>query len=266
MKPLSIMRNNINNNKLDIEDLAHRMQIDIKEIKKFDYSTFLSHIKRLDYTLPESFIRKIFDELKQKDNITGKEFIESKNFLDIINYVRPPEKYKSFTKNYIDAIRSKTTYESLKTQFEKFDRDSLGNMTKLEYVKSMTPIFPEFNDDDHMRFVRIMDILDKNNKVIYPELLNIIFYCNVNKMNDQFTKICEFFLEKLSTECENNIEKLMYLIESGSTKKKSLNLHKPLTINQVENYLIKSNMLIEKKVIQKLDLDLDGLISYDEFF
>jgi len=75
-----------------------------------------------------------------------------------------------------------------------------------------------------MRFVRIMEVLDKNDKVVYPEILNIIFYCNINKMNDQFTKICEFLIDKLDNECENSVEKLMYLIGTGSTKKKSLNL------------------------------------------
>ena len=266
IKPLSIMKNIIHNNKLDIEDLAHRMKIDTEEIKNYDYSTFLEHVKRIDHTLPESFIRKIFNELKKKDNITGKEFIESKRFLDEINYVKPPEKYKSFTKNYIDTVRKKIPYEYLKSQFEKYDEGSLGNMTKLEYVKAMSRIFPEFNDDDHMRFIRIMEVLDKNNKVMYPEVLNIIYYCNINKMNDPFTKICEFLIEKLNKECENNIEKLMYLIETGSTKKKSLDQHIPLTITQVENFFIKSNFSIDKKVIQLLDLDSDGLISYDDLY
>ena len=266
LKPLNIMRNIIHNNKLDIEDLAHRMKIDVSEIKKFDYETFLNHVKRLDYTLPESFIKKIFDELKQEDKITGKEFVESKKFLDEINYVRPPEKYQSFTKKYIDTVKDKTSYEDLKSQFEKYDRDSLGTMTKLEFVKAMSKNFPEFNDDDHMRFIRIIEVVDRNNRVIYPELLNIIFYCNVNKKNDQFTKICEFLIEKLNNECDNNIEKLMYLIETGSPKKKSLNLHKPLTFSQFNNFLIKSNLYIEKKVMQKMDLDSDGLISYDDLY
>ena len=85
-------------------------------------------------------------------------------------------------------------------------------------------------------------------------------------MKDQLTKICEFLIEKLDNECENNVKKLMYLIETGSVKNKSLNIPKPLTINQIENYLIKSNLPIEKKVIQTLDLDSDGLISYDDLY
>jgi Ca2+-binding EF-hand superfamily protein len=80
IKPLNIMKNIIHNNKLDIEDLAHRMKIDIEEIKNFDYPEFLEHVKRLDYTLPESFIRKIFDELKQKDKKPEKNLFNQKNF------------------------------------------------------------------------------------------------------------------------------------------------------------------------------------------
>ena len=267
IKPLTMLKNIIHNNKLDIEDLAHRMQMSVNEIKKFDFSTFLKHVQKLDYTLPESFIRKIFNELKEKDNTSGREYIESKKFLDEINYVQPPEKYKSFTQKYVNIVRVKTTYQYLKKQFEKYDNGSLGNMTKLEYVTAMSRIFPELNDDDHMRFIRIMDVLDKNNKVMYPEILNIIFYGNANKMSDHFTKICEFLLEKLNNECENNVEKLMYLIESGQIKKTlSLNKHKPLTVNQIENFLIKSNIPIDKKVIMQLDLDSDGLISYEDLY
>ena len=79
---------------------------------------------------------------------------------------------KIFYRNKIDDNEEKI--------LKKFDQGSSGTMTKLEYVTSMSKLFPEFNDDDHMRFIRIMELLDKNNKVIYPELLNIIFYSNVH--------------------------------------------------------------------------------------
>ena len=267
IKPLTTMKNSINKNKLDIEDLAHRMKIDMEELKELDYQTFLRNLKKIDFTLPESFIKSIFDELKQKDKKSGKEYVESKKFLDEINYIKPPQKYQLFTQKYINTVRNKTTYEDLKEQFEKYDRDSLGRMTKLEFVTAMSHFFPEFNDDDHMRFVRIMEVIDKDNKIIYPELLNFIFYYNVNKMNDHFTKICEFLLKKLREECDNDVEKLMYLIETGLYKKaKSLYKPKPLTFKQIENFLNKSNIQIEKKVIMQLDLDSDGLFSYEDLY
>ena len=268
IKPLTILKNIIHNNKLDIEDLAHRMGIDTPPLgaeKKIDYQNFLKHMKKLDYILPETFIRDIFNELKEKD-MNG-EYISSKKFLDVINYIQPPNKYKSFTKNYIDAVRARTTYEDLKKRFEIFDQDSLGTMTKLEYVKSMSKIFPEFSDDDHMRFIRIMDLLDlSTNKVIYPELLNLIFYSNEKKKNDNFTKVCEYLLDKLKNECDNDIEKLMCLIEDGKIKKTRLDQHKPLSIENFLNFFKRENITIDKKVIHKLDLDSDGLISYDDLY
>ena len=276
LKPLTILKNIIHNNQLDIEDLAHRMEISIDEIKKIDYPSFFQHMKKLDYFLPEVFIKKIFDELKQEEKKPGigdiskqKKFayISSKKFLDEINYIRPPEKYKSFTKTYINTVKAKTTYEELKKILEKFDQDSSGTMTKLEYVRSISKLFPEFNDDEHMRFLRIMELVDKNNRVIYPELLNVIFYANINKKNDQFTIICEFLLEKLRKECENDIEKLMYLIEDKhEVRIPSLKQHEPLTIEQFEKFLKKEKIKLDRKVIQKLDIDSDGLISYSDLY
>jgi Ca2+-binding EF-hand superfamily protein len=64
IKPLTILKNIIHNNKLDIEDLAHRMGMEVDEIKKIDYPTFVKHLKKLDYILPESFIHKIFKQRK----------------------------------------------------------------------------------------------------------------------------------------------------------------------------------------------------------
>ena len=265
IKPLTILKNIIHNNKLDIEDLAHHMGMNIDEIKKIDYPSFVKHMKKLDYILPESFIKKIFDELKQTEK--KNEYISSKKFLDEINYIKPPDKYKSFTKNYIDTVKAKTTYEELKKTLEKFDQGSLGTMTKLEYVQSISKLLPEFNDDDHMRFIRIMDLLDSNNKVIYPELLNTIFYANINKKNDQFTILSEFLLEKLKNECQNDIQRLMFLIENNpKVKISSLNQHKPLTIEEVSDFFKRENINIEKKVIQKLDIDSDGVISYDDLY
>ena len=54
----------IYSNKLDIEDLAHRMKLDINNLQNLDYNTFSQKLKRLDYTIPEQFIMKIFHLLQ----------------------------------------------------------------------------------------------------------------------------------------------------------------------------------------------------------
>ena len=276
LKPLTTIKTIIHNNKLDIEDLAHKMGISADEVKKIEYPQFFKSLKKLDYTLPEVYIQNIFDELKQteeKPNLSEKsklwqtEYVSSKKFLDEINYAKSSDKHKIFSKNYIDIVRSKTTYEELKIIFEIFDQGSSGVMTKIEYAKSMSKLFPEFNDEDHMRFVRINDLFDKSNKVIYPELLNIIFYENMNKKNDHFTIICEFLLGKLKNQCQNDVERLMYLIEDNPKARiTSLRQHEPLTFEQLEKFLKKNKLTLDKKVIQKLDIDSDGLISYNDLY
>jgi len=75
LKPLTTLKDLININKLDIEDLAHRMKIDMNEIEKMDYSSFAQKIKRIDYTLPDEFIIKLFRaliDLKEKGNTLSK--------------------------------------------------------------------------------------------------------------------------------------------------------------------------------------------------
>ena len=40
------MKNLVHNNKLDIENLAHHMGINIDQIKKIDYPSFVKHMKK----------------------------------------------------------------------------------------------------------------------------------------------------------------------------------------------------------------------------
>ena len=280
-KPLTQIKDIIYSNKLDIEDLAHRMKLDINNLQNLDYNTFSQKLKRLDYTIPEQFIMKIFLELcdmkeksnnkkspsKSKDINTFKTNIDSKFFTDQINYVKPVENYKSFTQTYLDKIKSKISYEDLKKRFEKFDDDSLGTLTKFQYVSSVSDILPEFTDEDHMRFMRISNLFDKTGHILYPELLNIIYYFNKSKLNDPFTLLCQTLVEKLEQRCNNDVEVLMYLIDTGIAKKKiSLNVHKPLTCYQIKKFLYDLNLKIDipLKIIQKLDIDADGLISFND--
>ena len=111
---------------------------------------------------------ELFEELtKQKiKDEKNKKYITSKEILDEINYIKPLENYNSFIKNYSTIVRNKITHEELKSQFEKFDTDFLGTLTKLEFVKAVTPLFPEFTDQDHLLFLRVTNMLDKDGNVL----------------------------------------------------------------------------------------------------
>ena len=184
LKPLTDLQNIVNDNKLDIEDLAHHMNIPISEILEYDFETFKQKLKTLNYTYPDVYIKSVFNDIKNKNKVN------SKKFLDEINYVKPPENYKSFTHNYMNLVKQRITFDKFKEIFEKLDNDGLGTLSKIDYVKAISKILPEFNDEDHMRFLRITNMFNKQGEVKYPELLNLIFFYNNDKLNDKFMKLC----------------------------------------------------------------------------
>ena len=266
LKPLTQIQCIINDDKLDIEDLAHHMNVPISELVDYDFETFKEKIKKLNYTYPDVFIKSIFDDIKKLNVNKNQNTANSKKFLDEINYVKPPENYKSFIQNYMNVVRSKINHDDYKSLLEKFDKDGLGTLSKLIYVKAIATLLPEFKDEDHMRFLRITNMFDKAGDVKYPDMLNLIFFYNKEKLSDSFTKLCQVLSNLLINECKNDVESLMYLIERGSTKKtNSLIIHKPLTFEQVKNFLNKINFNdIPDYIIQKLDIDSDGMISFDD--
>ena len=265
LRPLTNIKNIIKENKLDIEDLAHRMKIPISELMNYDYENFKKKIKLLDYTFPEEMILKTYNELISKKIGNENKEINSKKFLNEINY---DKNYNSFTQNYMDTIRKKISHDNLKNKFEKLDKDFLGTLTKLEYVLAVSNILPEFNDQDHMMFLRVTDMFDSNENVKYTELLNLIYYYSKEKLNDPFSNLCLILSNLLSNKCDNDIEKLMYLIDTGIAKKKNtLIVHKPLTIKQISNFLKnipEKKINIPEMIIQKLDIDADGLVSFED--
>ena len=267
LKPLTQIQCIINEDKLDIEDLAHHMNIPITELMEYDFETFKEKIKRLNYTYPDVFIKSIFDDMKKLNTKENKrpKTANSKIFLDSINYVKPPENYKSFINNYMSVVRSKINHDDFKSLLERFDKDGLGTLSKLIFVKAIANLLPEFKDEDHMRFLRITNMFDKYGDVKYPDMLNLIFFYNQEKLSDNFTKLCQILSNLLINECKNDVESLMYLIERGNTKKtNSLVVHKPLTFDQIKKFTDKMNTNIPDYIIQKLDIDSDGMISFDD--
>ena len=265
-KPLTVFKDIIYNNKLDIEDLAHRMNMDLNEIKQLNYEEFRDKIKKIDYTLAETFIQSIFDELKKE----GKN-VEQKKFLKEINYIKDDfyekNNNKYFSEMYREAIIKKIKYEELKRLFEKRDETSIGLLTKADYVSVISKIVPEYNDDDHLVYIRITDALDKNtSKVIYLKILNSIFFYIPEKQNDEFIKLCQILSQVLMKECNNDLEILFNYISKGIIKKPYfISSIKPLTLNQISKFLKeKYNQNISEKAILKLDVDSDGLISYED--
>ena len=266
LKPLTQIQEIILNNKLDIEDLAHHMNLkqSNSDQENMDYKTFRNKIKSLNYTYPDSFIKNLFTDLSSDRK--GKNLsVNSKKFLDEINYVKPAENYKSFIQNYMDKIRQRTTHDDLKSIFEKYDKNNTGTLTKIDYIYVINKILNEYEDIDHMRFIRVTDMFDKFGNIKYPEVLDLIFFYNKDKLSDQFSHLLLLLSNIIKNECDNDIERLLYLISKGTTKKAtSLVIHRPITLEEIRNFLKKINNPIDDKVILKLDIDADGVISLED--
>ena len=273
MKPLTIFKNIIYDNKLDIEDIAHKMNMSIDEIKMLNYDEFKNRIKKVDNTVSDTFIKSIFDQLKIGSN-NNNNLLEQKNFLKEINYKKDDyyikNQNKYFTQKYRESIIKKISYEELKKIFEKRDGPSYGVLSKIDYISAISKVVPEFSDDEHMIYVRVNDAFDKNGQnIVYTKILNSIFFLTPEKQNDEFIKLCQILTQFLTNDCGNDIEKLMIYINyisKGINKKPSL-LSKiiPLTLEQISKFLKeKYKIKISDKVILKLDVDSDGLISYED--
>ena len=266
LKPLSTIQDIILKNKLDIEDLAHHMSLNNQDAEKenMDYNTFRKKIKTLNYTYPDSFIKNLFKDLTS-DNKSNKPTVNSKNFLDEINYVKPIDNYKSFIQNYMDDIRQKTNLDELKSKFEKFDKNNTGTVNKENYIYIINHYLNQYEDIDHMRFIRIINMFDKSGDIKYPDVLDLIFFYNKEKLADQFAHLCLLLSNILKNECGNDVERLLYLISKGTTKKAStLTVHRPITLEEIKKFLIKINKPIDDKIILKLDIDADGQISFED--
>ena len=268
LKPLTQIKEIIDENKLGIEDLAHYMKINMSDIENYDYETFKQKIRLLSYTYPDDYIKKLYQDLiaKTSDKQNKKtNLLNSKEFLNEINYLKPTEDNKSFVQNYLDLVRERTTFDKLKSVFERYDSESIGTVTRLNYILSLSNILPEYSDEDHIKFIRLTNMFKNYENIKYPEILDLIFFDNKEKSNEPFTKLCLFLINKLKNECNDDVECLMYLITDNTPK--ILNtaiIHKPLTIEQMINFLNKNDLIIQNKIINKLDIDADGLISIDD--
>jgi Ca2+-binding EF-hand superfamily protein len=122
-----------------------------------------------------------------------------------------------------------------------------------------------------MKFLRVSNLL-QNNKVKYPEFLDFIYH---NPKADQFTEIIEI-LKNLYEESNCEIEAFMakitgedYIRTIGKVSNLNLNSKntRSISISQMFDYLKKHYPEIKnlnKNIVCKLDLDLDGKISIED--
>ena len=253
-EPLFRVLDILRKNELEIEDIMFRMQLDMKRNEQMDFFKFKAKMRYLDNSLDHHFIHSLFLKLKNSNDMVESKAIErefnvfkKESFRDLNT--------ESFRKNFIAFIKNCTNFYTLKQNFEAIDSYGNGLLGKVDFcnVINKTTKNEDFRDEDIMKFIRITALFN-DDKVKYPEFLDLIFFDN---KSDGFSEMINI-LEKELAKAKGDIKVLITTINSAK-------FPEHIDINIMYNFL-KNKMegKINKNTVCKLDLDQDGKISKDD--
>lgn len=262
LHPLYQIQNTIRRNRLDIDDIAFRLELDKNYNQILNFTQFEEKMKKLDYTFSYYFMKELFNEINKNNDS------KTINSLDILNAfdVFHQEKFRelnngSFKENFISNLKLVTDYETLRKNFEDIDSYSNGRLTKADFCSVIQKFSNEFKDEDIMRFTRISKLIDKNNLVMYPEFLLLCFY---DSSNDTFNNCIEAIKKFVNGECKGDL-KIFFQKLNHMEKKSYYDIKTTITIQQLydffKNYDIKG---LNNNVVCKFDLDSDGIVSIED--
>ena len=276
--PLSKVQAIIKSRNIDIEDIAHRMDINIATTayaqgEKYNYATFKHKIRKFDNTLSNECIQSMFNSLKQNVNDN---YIYAHVLLDALNVFKsehirnvsegkPSTYVNSFKEHYMNSVRSVISYAQIKKKFEDADFVSCGKLSPADYARVLRQTLPQFSDDDHTKFTRITNTCDSNKYLNYNEWLNLIYYYNGGNCNDAFMAIVNAMSNELKLRFNNNVDKMAEHIARTHTHAHTVKPQTTITYDNMKQYIINElhidNNAIERKTITKFDVDADGVIS-----
>ena len=263
--PLYQVQNTIRQNRLDIDDIAFRLEIDKNVNRKLNFTQFEEKMKKLDYTFSYYFMRELFDEINIQNGNKNSEIIYTNDIINSFD-VFHQEKFRelnngSFKENFISNIKDVTDYSTLRKNFEDIDSLSNGCLTKSEFCSVIQKFSTEFKDEDIMRFTRISNLIDENNLVKYPEFLLLCFY---DSSNDAFNNCIECIKSYITNECKNDL-KIFFQKLNHMEKRSYYDIKTTITIKQLHDFFSSYKIKgLNDNIVCKFDLDSDGLISYED--
>ena len=263
--PLYQVQNTIRRNRLDIDDIAFRLDIDKNTNKKLNFTQFEEKMKKLDYTFSYYFMKELFNEINTKSGNQNSEYIFTNDIINSFD-VFHQEKFRdlnngSFKENFISNIKSVTDYATLRKNFEDIDSLSNGRLTKAEFCSVIQKFSTDFKDEDIMRFTRISQLIDEHNLVKYPDFLLLCFY---DSSNDTFNNCIECIKSYIINECKNDL-KIFFQKLNHMEKHSYYDIKTTITIKQLHEFFDKYKIKgLNNNVVCKFDLDSDGIISYED--
>ena len=263
--PLYQVQNTIRRNRLDIDDIAFRLEIDKNVNKKLNFIQFEEKMKKIDYTFSYYFMKELFNEINLHNGNKNADCIYTNDILNSFD-VFHQEKFRelnngSFKSNFISNIKTVTDYSTLRKNFEDIDSLSNGRLTKSEFCSVIQKFSSEFKDEDIMRFTRISNLIDENNLVKYPDFLLLCFY---DSSNDTFNNCIECIKAFVNKECKNDL-KIFFQKLNHMEKRSYYDIRTSITIKQLHDFFSTHNIKqLNNNVVCKFDLDSDGIISYED--
>ena len=263
---LQKMQDIIKRLKLTIDDLAYRLEIGKEpENQNLTFYQFKNRLKKMDSYYTNEFIEGLFIELVGSLDKS----INCKYLLDNLNVYKNGTFTKSnnetFKINFISNIQRSVDFHTLKTAFEKEDKNFSGKITKAHFCKVINLFTKEFKDEGIMKFVRICGLTDtRTYEVNYSDFLNMIYY---NEKLDMFL-LCVNEVKKLWESLGKDLNRTINYL-NGSNNQNWVSIERLLSYlkSKIETEEFMSNLNgntspINKTLICKFDLDADGKISF----
>jgi len=210
-------------------------------------------MRYLDNSLDHHFIHSLFLRLKG-----NKETVDTKSIETEFNVFKK-ESFRdlnsdSFKKNFMTFIKNSSNYYTLKQGFESIDSFGNGLLEKVDFCNMINKTLKneDYKDEDIMKFIRIAALF-KDNKVRYPEFLDLIFFDN---KADGFYDMLNILNNHLQL-VKGDIKALINVVNAAK-------FPDYIDINSAYNFLKSKMERINKNTVCKLDLDQDGKISKDD--
>ena len=269
--PISTIQNYILKNNLSIEDLAYKMEIDlyrnpINDIfnTKIQQNQFIEKLRFINPNFRRDFCISLFKSISKGENETN-----LKKIFEIFN-VKNEDSYKDLynnrneiSNNFTQIITSNITYFNLRDKLNSLDYYKTGILPLNIMNKAIQELSKgKISDIDLLHFLRMYKLIDKENKVYFRELINIIFLKG-DTFSELWNKCLETFMHFLKSECSNDVyiflAKLNNL-ENNTSMKKIIDNNKLYEFFKTRNNFIN----FPSSVIKKFDYDNDGKISQDD--
>ena len=264
---LQKMHDIVKNLRLTIDDLSYRLELgkDPKN-QNLTFYQFKNKLKKMDSYYTNEFIEGLFIELVGSLDKT----INAQYLLDNLNVYKKgtfiSSNNETFKKNFINNIQRTVDFHTLKSAFEKEDKNFSGKLSKFYFCKVINLFTKEFKDEDIMKFVRICGLTDTvTYEVNYSDFMNMIYY---NEKLDMFL-LCVNEVKKLCDSLGKDIKKTLNYLNNGENTNyipvdKLLSYLKKKI--ETEEFLsnVNNNSPITKTLVCKFDLDADGKISFED--